>query len=228
MPDNFVSLLGQLSAGQDLSAAQMTDAMNALMSGECDEGQTGLFLTALSAKGETAEEVAGAAHAMRAHMTPIRHGHPRLLDTCGTGGGGSDVFNVSTAAVSKRLSALEQRLGVALLHRTTRRMGLTPEGEVYLRHARRILADLAELEQQVAGSRATPAGLLRVNATLGFGRSRVAPALSRFVRKYPEVEVQLQLSVNPPPLKIVNGAPSGSPSASTKSPWPERVVTSAR
>ena len=98
MPDDFVSLLGQVSAGQDLSAEQMIDAMNALMSGECDEAQTGLFLTALSAKGETAEEVAGAARAMRAHMTPIRHGHPRLLDTCGTGGGGSDVFNVSTAA----------------------------------------------------------------------------------------------------------------------------------
>jgi len=98
MPDDFVSLLGQVSAGQDLSAEQMIDAMNALMSGECDEAQTGLFLTALSAKGETAEEVAGAARAMRAHMTPIRHGHPRLLDTCGTGGGGSDVFNISTAA----------------------------------------------------------------------------------------------------------------------------------
>jgi LysR family transcriptional activator of dmlA len=48
--------------------------------------------------------------------------------------------------------------------------------------------------------KATPKGLLRVNATLGFGRSHVAPLISRFVRKYPQVEVQLQLSVNPPPL----------------------------
>jgi anthranilate phosphoribosyltransferase len=98
MSDNFVSLLGQVSAGQDLSTEQMTAAMNAIMSGECDEGQMGLFLTALSAKGETAEEVAGAARAMRAHMTPIRHRYDRLLDTCGTGGGGSDVFNISTTA----------------------------------------------------------------------------------------------------------------------------------
>jgi anthranilate phosphoribosyltransferase len=98
MLDDFTRLLGHLSAGQDLSAEQMTDAMNALMSGECDEGPTGLFLTALSAKGETAEEVAGAARAMRAHMTPIRSRYDRLLDTCGTGGGGSDIFNVSTTA----------------------------------------------------------------------------------------------------------------------------------
>jgi LysR family transcriptional regulator, transcriptional activator for dmlA len=109
-------------------------------------------------------------------------------------------LNVSTAAVSKRLSAMEKRLGVGLVRRTTRRMSLTPEGELYLRHARRILAELHDMEQEVSGSRGTPHGLLRVNATLGFGRSHVAPVLSRFVRKYPQVEVQLQLSVNPPPL----------------------------
>ena len=109
-------------------------------------------------------------------------------------------LNVSTAAVSKRLAAMEQRLGVALVRRTTRRMSLTPEGELYLLHARRILADLHDLEQLVGRSRVAPVGLLRVNATLGFGRSRVAPVLSRFARKYPQVDVQLQLSVNPPAL----------------------------
>ena len=56
------------------------------------------------------------------------------------------------------------------------------------------------MEEMLGGSKATPSGLLRVNATLGFGRSHVAPLLSRFVRNHPEVEVQLQLSVNPPPL----------------------------
>jgi LysR family transcriptional activator of dmlA len=56
------------------------------------------------------------------------------------------------------------------------------------------------MEQLLGVSKATPKGLLRVNATLGFGRSHVAPLISRFVRKYPQVEVQLQLSVNPPPL----------------------------
>jgi LysR family transcriptional regulator, transcriptional activator for dmlA len=79
-------------------------------------------------------------------------------------------------------------------------MSLTPEGEVYLEHARRILGDMDELEQALGGAKATPKGLLRVNATLGFGRSHVAPVVSRFVRRHPEIEVQLQLSVNPPPL----------------------------
>jgi anthranilate phosphoribosyltransferase len=98
MPHSFLSLLGRVSAGENLDGSEMITAMNALMSGTCDEGQIGLFLTALAAKGETAEEVAGAARAMRAHMTPIRSRYDRLLDTCGTGGGGSDVFNISTTA----------------------------------------------------------------------------------------------------------------------------------
>jgi len=109
-------------------------------------------------------------------------------------------LNVSTAAVSKKLAAMERRLGVGLIVRTTRRMSLTPEGQVYLQHARRILADLSAMEQAVSGARATARGLLRVNATLGFGRSHVAPVIARFVRQHPQVEVQLQLSVNPPPL----------------------------
>jgi len=109
-------------------------------------------------------------------------------------------LNISTAAVSKKLAAMERRLGVGLIVRTTRRMSLTPEGQVYLDHARRILADLQDMEQAVSGARATARGLLRVNATLGFGRSHVAPVIARFVRQHPQVEVQLQLSVNPPPL----------------------------
>ena len=60
--------------------------------------QIGLLLTALAAKGETVDEIAGAALAMRRHMTPIRSRFPELLDTCGTGGGGSTMFNVSTTA----------------------------------------------------------------------------------------------------------------------------------
>ncbi|WP_280154728.1 LysR substrate-binding domain-containing protein [Piscinibacter sp. XHJ-5] len=109
-------------------------------------------------------------------------------------------LGVSTPAVSKRLAQMESRLGVALVNRTTRRMSLTPEGETFLEHARRILADIDDLEHLLGSTRGKPAGLLRVNATLGFGRSHVAPLISRFVRKHPEVEVQLQLSVNPPPL----------------------------
>ena len=109
-------------------------------------------------------------------------------------------LNVTTSAVSKRLSLMELRLGVTLMHRTTRRMSLTAEGEVYLDHARRILADIDDMERLVSHARSAPKGLLRVNATLGFGRSHIAPLISQFAKRYPEVQVQLQLTVNPPPL----------------------------
>jgi anthranilate phosphoribosyltransferase len=98
MSEGFVKLLGRVAGGENLSSDEMSAAMDAIMSGECDQGQVALFLTALSAKGETAEEIAGAARSMRSHMTPIRHRYGRLLDTCGTGGGGSELFNISTAA----------------------------------------------------------------------------------------------------------------------------------
>ncbi len=113
-------------------------------------------------------------------------------------------LGISTAAVSKRLSQMEARLGVGLLQRTTRRTGLTAEGELYLAHARRILADIDDMEQLVSSTVTAPKGLLRVNATLGFGRSQMAPVISDFVNRYPEVQVQLQLTVNPPALTEEN------------------------
>jgi DNA-binding transcriptional LysR family regulator len=109
-------------------------------------------------------------------------------------------LRITTAAVSKRLSQMETRLGVPLVNRTTRRMSLTVEGETVLRHARSILAEMADLEQQLGASRSTPSGLLRVNATLGFGRSHIGPLISRFVQQYPQVDAQLQLSADPPSL----------------------------
>ena len=120
---------------------------------------------------------------------------------------------ISTAAASKRLAQMEARLGVQLLNRTTRRASLTQEGEIYLAHARRILADIDDMEQQVSSAVAAPKGLLRVNTTQGFGRSHVAPLVSRFVKACPEVEVQLQLTVNPPPLTedAVTGIPEIAP-----------------
>ena len=137
---------------------------------------------------------------MAARLQPDELAFFAALASTGSLSAAARELNVSTAAVSKRLSAMEKRLGVGLVRRTTCRMSLTPEGELYLQHARRILADLHDMEQEVSGSRGTPLGLLRVNATLGFGRNHVAPVVSRFVRKYPQVDVQLQLSVNPPPL----------------------------
>jgi LysR family transcriptional regulator, transcriptional activator for dmlA len=109
-------------------------------------------------------------------------------------------LGITPPAVSKHLALMESRAGVVLVNRTTRRMSLTQEGELLLEHARRILGQIEDMQQLLGSSKATPQGLLRVNATLGFGRSHVAPLISRFVRRHPQVEVQLQLSVNPPPL----------------------------
>ncbi|MGI9428498.1 MAG: anthranilate phosphoribosyltransferase, partial [Bythopirellula sp.] len=91
-------ILGRVSAGEDLSREEMATAISQVMTGQWSEQQIGLLLTALAAKGETVAEVAGAAWAMRENMTPIRSRHEKLLDTCGTGGGGSTTFNISTSA----------------------------------------------------------------------------------------------------------------------------------
>jgi LysR family transcriptional activator of dmlA len=101
---------------------------------------------------------------------------------------------VTPPAVTARLAQLEKRLGVRLLNRTTRRISVTHEGEVYLATGARLLAELQELEQAVSSSRAVPKGLLRVNATFGFGRRHIAPAVVEFARRFPEVEVQLELT----------------------------------
>lgn len=106
-------------------------------------------------------------------------------------------MGITPPAASRRLAQLEHRLGVRLLHRTTRRMALTPEGESYLLEGTRILADLDALERTVAGARSTPRGLIKLAATLGFGRVHLAPALSAFAQAYPEVEVQLHLTDRP-------------------------------
>ncbi|TAH47833.1 MAG: LysR family transcriptional regulator [Betaproteobacteria bacterium] len=106
-------------------------------------------------------------------------------------------LNLTPPAVSRRLSQLEERLGVRLLNRTTRRISLTSEGEVYFTNAQRILSDIDDMERLVSSSRAAPKGLLRVNAPLGFGRSYIGPAVSAFTRAYPDVEVQLQLTDRP-------------------------------
>lgn len=109
-------------------------------------------------------------------------------------------IGVTAPVVSRRLSQLETRLGVTLLNRTTRRIGLTNEGELYIANARRILADIDDVERQLTRSINKPTGLLRINATLGFGRNQVAPLVSKFCKAYPQVQAQLQLSVNAPPL----------------------------
>lgn len=103
-------------------------------------------------------------------------------------------LGLTPPAVSSRLARLEKRLGVQLLNRTTRRLGVTQEGELYLSNGTRLLAELEELDRMVASSRAIPQGLLRVNATFGFGRRHIAPAVSAFAQRFSAVDVQLTLT----------------------------------
>ena len=91
-------ILGRVSGGQDLAMEEMADTIGSIMEGQWEESQIALLLTGLTAKGETVDEIAGAASAMRRHMTKIPTSRTGLLDTCGTGGDGSETFNISTAA----------------------------------------------------------------------------------------------------------------------------------
>lgn len=106
-------------------------------------------------------------------------------------------LDVTPPAVSRRLAALERRLGVRLLNRTTRRLSLMPEGERYVEDGEQILRDLDRLERSLAASRESPRGLLRINATFGFGRRHLAPLISDFAGRYPEVDIVLQLTDRP-------------------------------
>ena len=106
-------------------------------------------------------------------------------------------LGVTPPAISARLAQLETRLGVRLLNRTTRRLTMTHEGELYVKTGSRLLEEFQELERMVSSSRNVPHGLLKVNATFGFGRRHIAPALAEFRRRYPAVEVQLDLTDRP-------------------------------
>jgi DNA-binding transcriptional LysR family regulator len=99
----------------------------------------------------------------------------------------------SNAAVSKQVAQLEERLGVRLLNRTTRRSSLTEAGRVYYDSCVRILDEIAETEQLVSQQAGTPRGLLRVNAPMSFGIRHLGPVLPDFLARHPEVTVDLAL-----------------------------------
>ena len=137
---------------------------------------------------------------MAKSINPADLGFFSTLISSGSLGAAARELGVTTAAVSKHLAQMESRLGLVLVNRTTRRMSLTHEGEIYLDHARRILGEIDDLEHMLWGSTKAPQGLLRVNGTLGFGRSHIAPLIAEYVKQFPQVDIQLQLSVNPPPI----------------------------
>jgi DNA-binding transcriptional LysR family regulator len=100
----------------------------------------------------------------------------------------------SLAAVSRTVTQLEERLGVRLLHRSTRRLALTESGAAFYESAKRILADIDDAELALAGGAAAPRGTLAVTAPLLFGRLHVAPVLAEFLGRHSEVAAQLMLT----------------------------------
>ncbi|MCP5269829.1 MAG: LysR family transcriptional regulator [Burkholderiaceae bacterium] len=101
---------------------------------------------------------------------------------------------VAPAVIGRRIDALEARLGVKLLVRTTRRITLTHEGSAFLENCQRLLADLASAEASVSAGGVKASGHLRVTAPGGFGRRHVAPLVPRFLAEHPDVSLSLNLS----------------------------------
>jgi DNA-binding transcriptional LysR family regulator len=108
--------------------------------------------------------------------------------------GAANATGQSTTAVSRHVGELEQRLGVRLLQRTTRRLSVTPEGEAFYSRCKEVLAAIEEAESEVTTQSVEPSGLIRVNAPLTFGVLHLAPLWGRFIEQYPKVAFDVTLS----------------------------------
>ena len=117
----------------------------------------------------------------------------RVVDLGSITAGGGDL-RLSPAVASNRIKALEDRLGIRLFNRTTRRLTPTEAGRQYYDHARRILDALGDAEAMVAGFSNKPNGEIRVTAPLGIGRRIIAPLVPDFNALYPDILVRLRLS----------------------------------
>ncbi|MBV9190601.1 MAG: LysR family transcriptional regulator [Betaproteobacteria bacterium] len=103
-------------------------------------------------------------------------------------------LGTSPTLISRRLAALEFRLGVRLVNRTTRSLNLTVEGSRYYEACTRVLADIQEADAEVAAGRVEPRGALKVALPASFGHQHVAPLVPKFAERYPKVELALSLS----------------------------------
>ncbi|HET6829402.1 MAG TPA: LysR family transcriptional regulator [Ramlibacter sp.] len=130
---------------------------------------------------------------------------------------------VAPAIMGRRLDALEERLGVKLLVRTTRRITLTHEGSAFLEDTQRLLADLANAEASVMAGGVKASGHLRITAPAGFGRRNVAPLVPRFRELHSDVTVSLNLSD-----RVVDLAGEGYDCAVRVGDFPDSSLVSVR
>ncbi|UHQ55707.1 MULTISPECIES: LysR substrate-binding domain-containing protein [Microbulbifer] len=103
-------------------------------------------------------------------------------------------LGISTAQVSRQVSALESRLSTKLLYRTTRKVSVTEVGQVYYQHCRQVLDGLEEAERAVSDLQQVPRGRLRLTAPVTYGETTLAPLVNDFALRYPELEVDMQLT----------------------------------
>ena len=108
--------------------------------------------------------------------------------------GAAEALGLSKAAVSRHVGELEQRLGTRLLHRTTRRLSLTDDGQLFYARAKEMLAAVDEAESEISSRSGEPSGRLRINAPLSFGVLHLAPLWPRFARLYPKLSLDIDLS----------------------------------
>jgi len=103
-------------------------------------------------------------------------------------------LGISTAQVSRQIGALEARLDTKLFYRTTRRVTITETGQVYYNHCRQVLDGLAEAERAITDLQQNPKGRLNMTAPVTFGESRIAPLVNDFLRRFPDLEINLRLT----------------------------------
>ena len=112
----------------------------------------------------------------------------------GSFSGAARELRMTPSAVSKMIGRLEDRLGVRLLSRTTRKISLTEEGRVFYQRVTPILSEVEEAEETVSLSTAEPRGVLRVNASTAFGQYQIVPLIPKLLEKYPSLQVQLTMT----------------------------------
>jgi LysR family transcriptional activator of dmlA len=120
----------------------------------------------------------------------------------GTLAAAATAADVVPSVITKRLAALETRLGLKLFHRTTRRVAPTPEGEALCERAQELLRQFTQMELDLRERHGQAAGTIRIAATFGFGRQWVGPALAAFQALHPQVQVDLQLTERLPDLAV--------------------------
>lgn len=103
-------------------------------------------------------------------------------------------LGISTAHVSRQVSALESRLATKLLQRTTRKVSITEAGTIYYQRCRQLLDGLQDAEQAISGLHSKPTGKLKITAPITYGELIIAPLINNFIARYPELDVELQLS----------------------------------